>query len=307
LASPRTRAARRTEQRNPRSRGLDQLATLEIVRAIHREDATVAGTVRRELLSISRGVDAIVRALHSGGRMIYVGAGSSGRLAMLDAAECPPTFGVPPQTVQAILAGGRAALTSAVEGAEDSATRGARDLTAKRITRRDVVIGVTASGATPYVLGALQFARRRGAATIGVTSNQRSPIARVAAITIAPETGPEVIAGSTRLKAGTALKMVLNLLSTAAMVRLGHVYNNWMVDVTLTNRKLRQRGLRILQEATGSSGTQAARALAEAGDELRVALVMLKTSATAPEARRRLRRAGGNLRRALGEPLATRK
>ena len=258
--------------------------------------------VGRELAAITRAVDCIVRALAAGGRLIYVGAGTSGRLAMLDAAECPPTFGVPAGLVSAVIAGGRRALTTSVEGAEDSAAQGRRDLARRRLQRRDVVVGLSASGDTPYVLGALRFARRMGAATIAVTANRRSPISRAAQITIAAETGPEAIAGSTRMKAGTAQKMVLNLLSTAAMVRLGHVYDNWMVDVTPTNKKLRQRALGILREATGASPARAARALQAARENLRVALIMLKTKSTAAQARQRLRQAQGNLRRALGEP-----
>ncbi len=288
-----------TEQRNPRSRGLDLLSTAEILRAINREDAGVARAVARELPQIACVVEAIVRALRRGGRLIYVGAGTSGRLATLDAAECPPTFGVAPQTVQAVVAGGRRALTRAVEGAEDSATQGARDMAAKRIAANDAVVGLTASGSTPYVLGALAYARRRGAVTVGVTSNRRSPLARVARITIAPQVGPEVIAGSTRMKAGTAQKLVLNMLSTAAMIRLGRVFDNWMIDVALTNRKLRERGLRILVQASGASVSEAERALRHAGHDLRVALVMLKTGVDAAAAKRRLKRAQGNLRKAL--------
>ncbi len=295
-AKPRT-----TEQRNPRSRGLDLLPTREILRIINREDARVAGALARELPQIARAVDAIVRGLRRGGRLIYVGAGTSGRLAALDAAECPPTFGVPPRLVQAVIAGGRRTMTRAVEGAEDSAAQGARDLASKKITPNDVVVGLTASGSTPYVLGALAHARRRRAVTVGVTCNRRSPLARAAAIPIAPELGPEVIAGSTRLKAGTAQKLVLNMLSTAAMVRLGHVYDNWMIHVALTNRKLRQRGLRILTEATGASMAAAQRALRQARHDLRVALVMLKARTDATEARARLRRAKSSLRAALGE------
>jgi N-acetylmuramic acid 6-phosphate etherase len=268
---------------------------------MHREDATVARAVGRELAAIGRAVDAIVRSLRGGGRLIYVGAGTSGRLAALDAVECPPTFGVPARQVQAVVAGGRGALSGAVEGAEDSAARGARDLAALRVSRRDAVVGLAASGTTPYVLGALRLARRRGAVTIGVTANRRSPLARIAGMVIAPDTGPELIAGSTRMKAGTAQKIVLNTLSTAAFVRLGRVYNNWMVDVVLSNRKLRERGLRILQEATGASTARAARALSQSGGRMRVALVMLKTGAGATEASRRLRQAGGDLRQALGE------
>lgn len=288
-----------TEQRNPRSRGLDRKSTLEILRALNREDARVALAVRRELPRIARAVDAIAKAFRGGGRLFYVGAGTSGRLAVLDAAECPPTFGTPPRLVQAIIAGGSRALRRASEGAEDSAAGGARDLRRAGVGRRDVVVGLSASGTTPYVLGALDLARRRGAVTVGVTSNPRSPLALRAAIAIAPDTGPEAIAGSTRLKAGTAQKLVLNMLSTAAMVRFGRVYENWMVCVALTNRKLQRRGARILEEAAGVSPSAAEHALRRAGHDLPAALVMLKTGATARDARRRLAETGGNVRQAL--------
>jgi N-acetylmuramic acid 6-phosphate etherase len=274
-------------------------STREILRIISREDTGVARAVARELRQIARATDAIVRALRRGGRLIYVGAGTSGRLATLDAAECPPTFGVPAAMVQAVMAGGPRALVRAVEGAEDSGSRGARDLAARKITASDVAVGLTASGSTPYVLGALAYARRRGAVTVGVTSNRRSPLARVAAILIAPEVGPEVIAGSTRMKAGTAQKLVLNMLSTAAMVRLGRVYDNWMIDVALTNQKLRERGLRILAQVSGANVSAAARALRRSGHDLRVALVMLKAGVDRAEAQRRLKAAQGNLRKAL--------
>jgi N-acetylmuramic acid 6-phosphate etherase len=298
VKTPRAKPAT-SEQRNPRSRGLDRKSTGEILRVINREDARVPASVARELPHIARAVDAVARAFRRGGRLIYVGAGTSGRLATLDAAECPPTFGVSPRLVQAVVAGGRRALTRAVEGAEDSAAQGARDLAAKRVTANDVVVGLTASGSTAYVLGALAHARRRGAVTVGVTSHRRSPLGRLAQIVIAPQVGPEVIAGSTRLKAGTAQKLVLNMLSTAAMIRLGRVYDNWMIDVAMTNRKLRRRGLRILVEATGASVAAAQRALRQAGHDLRAALVMLKTGAGAAEARRRLQQAKGDLRKAL--------
>jgi N-acetylmuramic acid 6-phosphate etherase len=291
---------RRTEQHNPHSWNLDRRPTREIVRAIHREDSSVAAAVGRQLPAIARAADAIARAIGSGGRLIYVGAGSSGRLAALDAAECPPTFGVSPRTVQALLAGGRRALTASVEGAEDSATNGTRDLARKRVTRRDIVVGLSASGTTPYVLGALRFALRRGATTVGITANPRSPVGRVATILIAPRTGAEVIAGSTRMKAGTAQKMVLNMLSTAAFIRLGNVYGPWMIGVALTNEKLRRRGLRILREAAGVSAARARNALRQADNDLRVALTMLKTGATPGNARRHLRAARGNVRLALG-------
>ena len=289
-----------TERRNPRSRGLDLKSTAEILRIINREDAGVARAVARAIPAIARAVDAIASALRRGGRLIYVGAGTSGRLAVLDASECPPTFGVPPRMVLGVIAGGRRALVSAVEGAEDDAAQGARDLKKKKVSAKDVVVGLTASGATPYVLGALRYARQRGAATIGVTCNPGAAIERVARITIAAQVGPEVIAGSTRMKAGTAQKMVLNMLSTAAMVRLGCVYDNWMINVALTNKKLRRRGLRLLEEATGASGSEAARAARHAGHDLRTALLMLKAGVDAATAKRRLKQAHGDLRKALG-------
>ncbi len=290
-----------TEQRNPRTRGLDLLNTRGILRKLNREDATVAAAVAQEIPAMARAVDTMVRALHDGGRIIYVGAGTSGRLAALDAAEVPPTFGVSPRTFQAIIAGGRRALSGAVEGAEDSVSNGAKDIGAMRVTKRDVVIGLTASGSTPYVLAALKSARKTGAATIGITSNRRSPIARIAQVLIAPVTGPEAITGSTRLKAGTAQKLVLNMLSTGTMVRLGRVYDNWMIGVALTNRKLRRRAVRILAQASGANVSGAERALRQAGHDLCVALIMLKRKKGAAQARLRLRNAQGDLRVALGE------
>lgn len=266
---------------------------------MNREDARVALAVRRVLPQIARAVDAIVRAFESGGRAIYVGAGTSGRLAVLDASECPPTFGTPPRMVHALIAGGARALRHAVEGAEDSAANGARDLRRAGVSTSDVVVGIAASGTTPYVLGALQLARRRGATTVGITSNPGSTLARRAQIAIAVDTGPEVVSGSTRLKAGTAQKMVLNMLSTAAMVRVGRVYENWMVGVALTNKKLQRRGARILEEAAGVSASAAAHALRRAGHDMPTALVMLKAGVDVSDARRRLAAAHGNVRRAL--------
>jgi N-acetylmuramic acid 6-phosphate etherase len=293
------KTSKATEKRNPRTRGLDAKPTLDILREIHREDATVAKAVAGAIPAIARAVDAIARALQRGGRLFYVGAGTSGRLAALDAAELPPTFGTPPRLVQAVIAGGRHALTHAVEGAEDNRARGARDLAARSLRAGDVVVGITASGSTPYVLGALEFARRRGAVTVGITSNPRTPILGLARIPIATLTGPEVIAGSTRMKAGTAQKMVLNMLSTGTMIRMGRVYDNWMIGVALTNRKLRARGLRILAEASGASVAEATRALRQSGHDMAAALVMLKTGVNAREAQRRLRDANGNVRNAL--------
>jgi N-acetylmuramic acid 6-phosphate etherase len=292
---------RGTELRNAASENLDRMTAAEIVRLMSREDRGVAAAVGRELAAIARAVDAIVDAMRRGGRLIYVGAGSSGRMAVLDAAECPPTFGISRKQMQALIAGGRRAITEAVEGAEDSARNGERDLRARKLTREDVVVGITASGTTPYVLGAMKFARGRKAMTVAITSNRRMPVARLAKIVIAPEVGPEVLTGSTRLKAGTAQKMVLNMLSTAAMARLGHVYENLMIDMALTNEKLSGRAVRILAEASGQKLPTAEHALRQAGHSLRVALVMLKLGVGAGEAKRRIDACRGDLRRALGE------
>ena len=273
----------------------------EIVRLMNREDRKVAAAVGRELPGITRAVDAIVSGIRKGGRLIYVGAGSSGRMGVLDAAECPPTFGTSPKLVQAVIAGGKGAITMAVEGAEDSKRNGERDLRTKKLTRNDVVVGIAASGTTPYVLGALQFARRRGATTVAVTSNLRMPLGQLAKIVIAPEVGPEVLTGSTRLKAGTSQKMVLNMLSTAVMARLGRVYENLMIDMMLTNEKLAERALRILAEASGKKVSAAEHALRAAGHDMRVALVMLKLGVGAVEARKKLKSARGEVRKAIGE------
>jgi N-acetylmuramic acid 6-phosphate etherase len=290
-----------TEQRNAASRNLDRMTAREIVVLMNREDRKVALAVKREIPAIARAVDAIVRGILKGGRLFYVGAGSSGRMGVLDAAECKPTFGVSPKLVQALIAGGRRAVRGAVEGSEDSVRNAERELRERKLTRNDIVVAITASGTTPYVVAAMKFARGRGATTVAITSNRRTPTARLAKIVIAPEVGPEVVTGSTRLKAGTAQKMVLNMLSTAAMARLGHVYENLMIDVTPTNQKLNDRGLRILAEASGKKLSAAEHALRAAGHNMKVALVMLKLEIGAGEAKRLLARAGGNLRKAIGE------
>ena len=292
---------RLTERRNAGSRNLDRMTAMEIVRLMNREDRKVAIAVGRGLAAIARAVDAIAGGIQKGGRLIYVGAGSSGRMGVLDAAECPPTFGTSPKQVQALIAGGRRAITKAVEGAEDSARNGERDLRAKKLTRNDVVVGIAASGTTPYVLGALRYARRRGVTTVAVTSNLRMPVGRLAKIVIAPEVGPEVLTGSTRLKAGTSQKMVLNMLSTAVMARLGRVYENLMIDMMLTNEKLADRALRILAQASGKRVSAAKHALRAGGHDMRVALVMLKRGVGAREARKLILGAGGDLRKGLGE------
>ncbi len=275
------------------------MSALQIVRLINREDRKVADAVARELPHIAAAVEAIVRAIRQGGRLIYVGAGTSGRLALLDAVELPPTYGIATNVVIASIAGGKKAVTGAVEGAEDSATNAVRDLRAIKLHRRDVVLGIAASGTTPYVLSALQFARQRRAATIALTANRHSPLARLAGISIAPEVGCEVVTGSTRMKAGTSQKMVLNMLSTAAMVRLGHTYENLMIDLVMNNKKLTGRGARILAEASGAPLSSAEHALRHSGHNLRVALVMLKQGISAPEAQKKIKLAKGQLRRAM--------
>lgn len=290
-----------TEQPNPRTARIDRLPTRKILELLNEEDARVAAAVRRTLPQIARAVNAIAKALAGGGRLFYVGAGSSGRLGVLDAVECPPTFQVSPRQVQAILAGGRGAMFRSAEGVEDSAAAGARDLNRHRVGKTDVVVVLTASGTTSYALGALEAARRRGAFTVVVTANPRSPACRRAHLAICPDTGPEAIAGSTRLKAGTAQKLVLNMLSTAAMICLGCVYRNLMVNVAMKNRKLRQRGRRVLREALGCSPAAAERLVKQSGGNLKIALLMGRLACGRREAERRLAQAGGHVGRALGE------
>ena len=268
---------------------------------MNREDQKVARAVERVVPEIARAVDEIVKRLQSGGRLIYAGAGTSGRLAILDASECPPTFGVSRGQVQALIAGGRRAIVSAVEGAEDSTANAARDLRRKKLSKRDVVVGVAASATTPYVLGAVKYAKKVGAAAIGVAANRVGPLKKLTDIFIGAEVGPEVLTGSTRLKAGTAQKMVLNMLSTGTMVRLGHAYENLLIDMERTNRKLEERTIRILTEASGASVSAAQQALRAAGHDMRVGLVILKRGVEAGEARKLLRQSKGNLRAALGE------
>jgi len=292
---------RLTEQRNAASKNIDRMSSLEIIRLMNREDRKVAAAVEREVPAIARAVDAIVQSLRSGGRLIYVGAGSSGRLAILDAAECQPTFGISRETVQALIAGGRRAITSAVEGAEDSMKNAVMDLRRVKLSKKDVVVGVAASATTPYVLGAMKFAKKKGAATIGVAANRVGELRRLTDIFIAPEVGPEVLTGSTRLKAGTAQKMVLNMLSTAAMVEMGHAYENLLIDMEMTNQKLEGRAVRILRAASGKSVSAAEHALRSAGHNMRVGLIMLRRGVAVAEARKLLGKANGNLRAVLGE------
>ncbi len=255
--------------------------------------------VRAEIPNIARAVEAVVQSLRRGGRLIYVGAGTSGRLGALDAAECPPTFGVSPESVQAVMAGGPHALLRAAEAAEDDAEQGRRDLILRKIGPRDTVVGLTASGRTPYTVGALAYARSRRATTVAITSNPRSPAARTARIAIVPATGPEVVAGSTRMKAALAQKMVLHMISTAAMIRLGHVIQNYMVGVRPTNKKLVARACAIISAVTGASPRAAATSLREAGNDVKVSIAMLRGGLDRAAAVRLLKRHGGNLREIL--------
>ncbi len=287
-----------TEQLNPASRNLDLKNSLDIARVINTEDAKASAAVKRALPQIARAIDLITSALKRGGRLIYVGAGTSGRIAALDASECPPTFNTNPKTVQFVIAGGAKALASAVEGNEDSRKLGEREIARKKPGKNDVVVGIAASGRTPFTVAAVEYARRRGAKTIAVTCNRESQLAKAAHLAIVTEVGPEVIAGSSRMKAGTAQKMVLNMLSTGAMTRLGYVYGNLMVNVHLKNEKLVERGITILQTATGVDRTVAENILRTAGS-VPAALVMFHADVSRADAARALRAAKGNVRAAI--------
>jgi N-acetylmuramic acid 6-phosphate etherase len=269
-----------TEQPNPASARIDKLSTVEMLRVINDEDRKVADSVSRQLPNIARGVDAIVGAFAGGGRLFYIGAGTSGRLGVLDASECPPTFNVSPDLVQGVIAGGERALSRATETTEDDPAIGARDLLARGFGQADVLCGIAASGRTPYVLGAVEEANRLGAVTIGISCTPDSELSRSARIAITPLPGPEVIAGSTRLKAGTATKLVLNMLTTGAFIRLGYVRNNLMVNVQPKNSKLLDRSKRIIAEAAGVSYEDAGRMLSDAGNNVRAAITRWEESQT---------------------------
>lgn len=288
-----------TEGRNPRTETLDRLSTQELVAALHRENHTVAGAIDPILPQIAQVVDILAERLGRGGRLFYVGAGTSGRLGVLDASECPPTFGVPHEMVQGVIAGGEAALTTSIEGAEDSMDVGAADLAARHVGPNDVVVGIAASGRTPYVIGALYAAGANRAATVAVVNVSNATLSHHADITLAAITGPEALTGSTRLKAGTAQKMILNLLTTAAMVRLGKAYGNLMVDVCATNHKLRDRSARIVMAAAEVDRPQAEAALQAAEGQVKTAIVLLKRKTTAAEANRLLEAAHGWVSKAL--------
>ncbi len=288
-----------TESQNEASQGLDTKSALEIARIINHEDAKVAAAVKKAIPEIAEVIDQVARCLRDGGRLIYLGAGSSGRIAALDASECPPTYSTAPGQVQYIMAGGPKALASAVEVNEDSEELGQRDIARRRPTRKDIVVGVSASGRTPYVVAAVAYARARGAHTAAVTCNQGTALAGAADITIVAEVGPEVVSGSTRLKAGSAQKMILNMITTGAMTRLGYVYENLMVNVHMQNSKLVERGIRILMRACNIDRATAVDTIKSAGRSVPVALVMLKAKVDKPEAVRRLAKSDGNVRLAI--------
>jgi N-acetylmuramic acid 6-phosphate etherase len=288
-----------TEQLNPASYDLDLKPSLEIAEIINAEDAMVAGVVAGALPQIARGIDWIAEALASGGRLIYVGTGTSGRIAALDASECPPTFNVPPSTVQFVMAGGVRALSKSVEADEDSRELGMREMRKKKPGKKDVVVGIAASGRTPFTVAAVEFARRSGTKTIAVTCNPDSPLQNAAELAIVVETGPEVVAGSTRMKAGTAEKLVLNMLSTGAMVRLGYVYGNLMVNLHQKNTKLTERAITIVARALGRDREQAREVLQRAGKDVPVAIVMAKAGVSRASAERYLKDSRGHVRRAI--------
>jgi N-acetylmuramic acid 6-phosphate etherase len=290
-----------TEASNPASEGLDQLSTLEMLTVINAEDAKVAAAVKAELPRIAQAVDAIAERFQRGGRLFYIGAGTSGRLGVLDASECPPTFSVDAELVQGIIAGGDRALRLSSEHSEDSHEEGARDLAAAAFVQADTLVGIAASGRTPYVLGAIDYAKSLGALTIGLSCVPSSALAQAAELAITPATGPEVLTGSTRMKAGTATKLVLNMLSTGVMVRIGSTYGNLMVNVRPTNAKLVDRAERIICAATGCDQAAAARLLEESGSSVKTAIVMGKLGASREAAEERLLAARGVLSRALTE------
>lgn len=295
-----------TEARNPATVDIDIVPTLDMVRMINAEDRRVAEAVGEELPHIAAAIDAIAERVQAGGRLIYIGAGTSGRLGVLDASECPPTFGTPPELVIALIAGGARAITIAVEGAEDNAVAGAEAVAGLDVGPTDSIVGIAASGRTPYVLGGLTEARARGALTIGLACNHAPELETLVEISLIVIVGPEVISGSTRLKAGTAQKMVLNMLSTGVMIRLGKTFSNLMVDVQPTNAKLRERARRIVREACASIGPNlcnedAGALLDRCNGEVKTAIVVALTDVTPAEARARLHNAHGSVRRALEE------
>lgn len=290
-----------TESRNPRSQDIDALSAIEIAKLMNDEDSQVAIAVGRELTSIASAIEVIANAFRNSGRLFYIGAGTSGRLGVLDASECPPTFSTQPAMVVGIIAGGSKALTTAVEGAEDDAEQGARDLQAHNFNSRDVLVGIATSGRTPYVIGALDYARSIGAMTIGLTCNAQSELHQHSDLILAPVVGPEILSGSTRLKSGTATKLILNMLTTGAMIKIGKTYGNLMVDLRASNSKLKLRSQRIVSDITGLTLEQSAEALQNCDGEVKTAIVATIRQVQADEARKLLTEAGGQLRLAIGQ------
>jgi N-acetylmuramic acid 6-phosphate etherase len=288
-----------TEQQNPDTLNLDSMSALEIARAINLEDQNVPKAVETQLPQIARAIELVAESLRKGGRLIYVGAGTSGRLGALDASEIPPTFGISPKLIQHIMAGGDKALHSAVEDEEDSLNLGKKDIARRKPGKKDIVIGIAASGRTPYTLAAMKYATKKGAKTVALVCNRNSPLEHATDLAIVIDVGPEVLSGSTRMKAGSAQKLVLNMISTGAMVRLGHVYGNLMVNVTPRNHKLRERGITILEKSVGITHQEATKALKAAGWKVPIALVMLKTSSSREQAQKSLKAADGQVRRAI--------
>ncbi|MCA0012268.1 N-acetylmuramic acid 6-phosphate etherase [Mesorhizobium sp. B292B1B] len=290
-----------SEGRNPRTMDIDLLPTIDVLRKINDEDREVPAAVEKVLPDIAAAVDRIVLAFQKGARLIYMGAGTSGRLGVLDASECPPTFGVPEGMVIGLIAGGPDALVRSTEGAEDDPKRGARALQDIRLTPDDVVVGIAVSGRTPYVIGGLNHAKQVGATTVALSCNPASTIAGIADIAISPVVGPEVLTGSTRLKSGTAQKLVLNMLSTASMIRIGKSYQNLMVDLNPSNRKLVARATRIVMQTTGCTAAQARQALGRTGNDVKLAILLTITGLEVEEARAALAKAGGFLRKAISD------
>ncbi|MER8833544.1 N-acetylmuramic acid 6-phosphate etherase [Mesorhizobium sp. M0909] len=290
-----------SEDRNPRTIDIDLLPTIEVLRKINDEDKGVAAAVEKVIPEIAAAVDRIVSAFQKGARLVYVGAGTSGRLGVLDAAECPPTFGVPEDMVVGLIAGGDDALVRSAEGAEDDPKQGVKALQDIKLTADDVVVGIAVSGRTPYVIGGLTYAKQVGATTVALSCNPRSTIAGIADIAISPVVGPEVLTGSTRLKSGTAQKLVLNMLSTASMIRIGKSYQNLMVDLNPSNKKLVARAVRIVMQTTGCAAQQARQALDQTGNDVKLAILVTITGMGVEEARKALANAGGFLRKAIGE------
>jgi N-acetylmuramic acid 6-phosphate etherase len=288
-----------TEERNPASMDIDQHTTEDILRIINHEDQKVPSAVAKEIPQIAKVVDLVTEALKKGGRLIYVGTGSSGRLGVLDASECPPTYSVSPELVQGVIAGGVEALYKSVEASEDNQKAGAAAMKRRRLSCNDVVAGIAASGRTPYTVGAMKYGKTIGAKVISITCNPNSEMAEIADISIAPVVGPEVVTGSTRMKSGTAQKLVLNMITTSTMIKLGYVYSNLMINVQMGNSKLRERGRRIIMSATGVDYKAADQALEKAKGDIKVAIVMLQRGESHKVALQRLKRLNMNLRAAL--------